>query len=158
MTRTKPAHLVLLAVLGGGLAWLLEVALTAGGRAIVIPPVTLSVALFAIGVIVVLMALPVRRATRGTSTKRIDPFYAARTAMLAKASSLSGALMGGAGLGIAFYLLSRSVPAVGSVTLALATAGGAILLLVAGLVAEHMCTIPPDDSSPDGTPNHGGHS
>lgn len=151
MTRTKPTVLVLLAVFGGGLAWLLEVALTASGRAIVLPPFTLAFALFAIGVIVVLMALPVRRATRGTATKRVDPFYAARTAMLAKASSLSGAIVGGAGLGIAAYLLSRSVPAVGSVTMALATAVGAILLLIAGLVAEHMCTIPPDDSTPDGT-------
>lgn len=151
MSRTKPTVLVLLAVFGGGLAWLLEVALTTSGRAIILPPFTLAFALFAIGVIVVLMALPVRRATRGTATKRVDPFYAARTAMLAKASSLSGAIVVGAGLGIAAYLLSRSVPAVGSVTLALATAVGAILLLIAGLVAEHMCTIPPDDSTPDGT-------
>jgi len=153
MSRTKPTHLVLLAVLGGGLAWLLEVALTASGRAVVIPPFTLALALAAIGVIVVLMALPIRRATRGTATARVDPFYAARTAMLAKASSLSGALIGGAGLGIAVYLLSRSVPAVGSVTMAFATAAGAILLLVGGLIAESMCTIPPDDSTPDGTPN-----
>ena len=153
MSRTKPTHLALLAVLGGGLAWLLEVALTASGRAIVIPPFTLGLALAVIGVIVVLMALPVRRATRGTATARVDPFYAARTAMLAKASSLSGALIGGVGLGIAVYLLSRSVPAVGSVTMAFATAAGAILLLIAGLVAEHWCTIPPDDSTPDGTPN-----
>ena len=153
MSRTKPTHLILLAVLGGGLAWLLEVALTASGRAVVIPPFTLALALAAIGVIVVLMALPIRRATRGTASSRVDPFYAARTAMLAKASSLSGALVGGAGLGIAVYLLSRSVPAVGSVTMAFATAAGAILLLIGGLIAEHMCTIPPDDSTPDGTPN-----
>jgi hypothetical protein len=32
-----------------------------------------------------------------------------------------------------------------------ATAVGAILLLVAGLVAEHWCTIPPDDEGGDDT-------
>jgi hypothetical protein len=149
MTRTKPTHLVLLAVLGGGLAWLLEVALTAAGRAIIIPPVTLGLALLAIGIIVVLMARPVRRATRGTAADRVNPFYAARTAMLAQASSLSGALVAGAGLGVGLYLLSRSVPAAGSVVLAFVTAGGAILLLVGGLIAEHMCTVPPDDGTPD---------
>jgi hypothetical protein len=146
VTRTKPLHLVLLAVLGGGVTWFLQTALASAGQPVLIPPFTLAVALLLIGVIIVVMALPVRRVTRGTAKSRIDPFYATRVVMLAKASSLSGALLGGGGLGIAFYLLSRSVlPGVGSVTMAFATAFGAILLLVAGLIAEHMCTIPPDD-------------
>jgi hypothetical protein len=41
------------------------------------------------------------------------------------------------------------LPAVGSITMAFATALGALVLLVAGLVAENMCTIPPDE--PDQT-------
>ena len=92
------------------------------------------------------MALPVRRVSRGVPDARIDPFYATRVVMLAKASSLGGALLTGAGIAVAAYLLSRSVlPGVGSVVLAFASAAGAAILLVAGLVAEHMCTIPPDD-------------
>lgn len=146
MSRTKPLHLVLLAVLGGGAAWLLETALAASGNAIVIPPFTLAVALFLIGVIIVVMALPVRRVTRGVPNARIDPFYATRVVMLAKASSLGGSLLAGAGVGIALYLLSRSVlPGVGSVTMAFACAVGAILLVVAALLAEHWCSIPPED-------------
>jgi Na+/melibiose symporter-like transporter len=146
VTRTNPLHLVLLAVLGGGATWLLQTALASAGQPVLIPPFTLAVALTLIGVIMVVMALPVRRVTRGTARKRVDPFYATRVVMLAKASSLSGALLAGGGLGIAGYLLTRSVlPGVGSVTMAFATALGAILLLVAGLVAENMCTIPPDD-------------
>lgn len=155
MTRTKPLHLVLIAVLGAGIAWLLETALTAGGRAIVIPPVTLGVALVLIAIIIVAMALPVRRVARGVPNARIDPFYATRVVMLAKASSLSGALVGGAGIGIVAFLLSRAVlPAAGSVTLALVTGVAGVLLVVAGLVAEHMCFIPPkDDDKSDGRPN-----
>jgi Protein of unknown function (DUF3180) len=150
VTRTVPLHLVLLAALGGGAAWFLEVALTASGRAILIPPFTLAVALTLIGVIVIAMALPVRKVSRGVPNARIDPFYATRVVILAKASSLGGALLGGAGLAIAAYLLSRSVlPAAASVSMAIATAVGAIVLLVAGLVAEHMCALPPDDDSPD---------
>ena len=162
MTRTRPLTLLLLAVLGGGLLWFTETALAASGRAVVIPPVTLAVALVLIGVIIVVMALPVRRVARGVANARVDPFYATRVVMLAKASALGGALLGGAGLGITAYLLSRSVlPAVGSVTMAVATAVGALLLLVAGLVAEHMCFIPPDDDNKrgggkrDGTPERG---
>ena len=143
MTRTKPLHLALLAVLGGGAGWLLETALATSGRPVLIPPFTLAVALVLIGVIIVAMALPVRRVSRGG---RIDPFYATRVVMLAKASSLAGALLAGAALGIAGYLLSRSVlPGVGSITMAFAAAVGAIALLAAGLVAEQMCTIPPDE-------------
>lgn len=154
MTRTTPLHLVLLAVLGGGITWLLETALAAAGRAIVIPPLTLAVALALIAVIIIAMALPVRRVSRGVPNARIDPFYATRVVMLAKASSLSGALVGGGGLGIAAFLLSRSVlPAVGSVTMAFGTGIAGILLVIAGLVAEHWCFIPPDEKDKgDGTP------
>ena len=77
-------------------------------------------------------------------------------ALVAAGSALGGALLGGAGLGIVGYLLSRSVlPALGSVTMAVAAAVGAILLLVAGLVAEYMCFIPPDDdeNKRGGTPD-----
>jgi Protein of unknown function (DUF3180) len=151
VTRTKPASLLLLAVLGGGLMWFIETALAASGRAVVLPPVTLGVALVLIGVIIVAMALPVRRVSRGVANARVDPFYATRVLMLAKASSLSGALLGGGGLGIVGYLLSRSVVASpNALTMSIVAAVGAILLLVAGLVAEHMCSIPPDDEKRDG--------
>lgn len=154
MTRTRPLNLLLLALLGGGIVWFLETALAVSGRAVIIPPIALAVALLLIGVIVVLMALPVRRVARGVPGARVDPFYATRVLMLAKASSLGGALLGGGALALVGYLLSRSVlPAVGSVTMAIATSVGAILLLVAGLVAEHMCAIPPDDDKRDGTPD-----
>ena len=75
--------------------------------------------------------------------------------MLAKASSLGGALLGGGGLGIVGYLLSRSVVASpNAVTMSVVAAAGAILLLVAGLVAEHMCSIPPgDEKRDDGAPD-----
>ena len=155
MSRTKPLHLVLLAAFGGIAAWVLETVLAASGRAVLLPPVTLAIALVLIGAIVVIMALPVRRVSRRVEGAKVDPFYATRVVMLAKASSLSGALLGGAGLGIAFYLLGRAVlPGVGSITMAFACAAGAILLLVAGLIAEHMCTIPPDDDPKnDGRPD-----
>lgn len=146
MTRTKPLTLVLLALLGGGLAWFVETALASSGNAILIPPFTIGVALLLIGGVVVVMALPVRRVARKVPGAKVDPFYATRVVMLAKASSLSGALLGGAGFAIVGYLLSRSVvPGVGSVTMALVMAAGSVALLVAGLVAEHMCAIPPDD-------------
>jgi hypothetical protein len=150
VTRTNPLHLVLLVGFGGVLTWLLETTLAASGRAVLIPPFTLAIALVLIGVMVVIMALPVRRVARRVPGATVDPFYATRVVIIAKASSLSGALLTGGGLGVGFYLLSRAVlPAVGSITMAFAAALAAVVLLIAGLVAENMCTIPPDE--PDQT-------
>ncbi|MHB1173145.1 MAG: DUF3180 domain-containing protein [Lacisediminihabitans sp.] len=146
MKRTRVSTVILLAVLGGVGGALLETALAGAGRPILIPPATLPIALVAIGVLVIALALPIRRLTKGKAKAPINPFYATRVVMLAKASSLTGALLAGLGFGVVIYLLTRlAVPGAGSLGLAIAMFVGAGILLAAGLVAEYMCTIPPDD-------------
>lgn len=157
MTRTRPITLVLLAAFGATLLWFAQAALAASGRPVLIPPFTLGIALVLIGVVIVVMAWPVWRVSRRVAGARVDPFYATRVVVLAKASSLSGALLAGGGLGIVGYLVTRSVlPSSAAIGTAAATAVGAILLLVAGLVAEHWCTIPPDDDDRTGGAATGG--
>lgn len=149
MTPTKASSLIVLAVVGAGAGWVLEMILIATARPIAIPPVTLAVALALIAVIVVAMAWPIWRVVRGTATRPVDPFYATRVVLLAKASSLAGALLGGAASAVLIFVLTRPVlPAVGSVSSTIAAAVCAVVLLVAGLIAEKMCTLPPED---DGT-------
>jgi len=146
---TRAPVLLLLAGFGAAAGWLIETAMVAMGRAIAIPPATLSIALVLIAVIIVGMALPVFRVVRGTATKPVDPFYATRVVVLAKASSLAGALLAGGALAILGFLLTRSiVPAVGSVATTIAASACAVVLLVAGLVAEKMCTLPPQGDDP----------
>jgi len=150
--RTKPSTLVLLGAIGAGGAGLVQAVLASVGRPIIIPPFTLLVALAAIGVIVVLMAVPISRMVRGNSSSRgpVDPFYATRVVMLAKASALGGALLTGGAIGLLVYLLSRSVaPGVGSLGLTIAALIGAAVLLAGGLLAEFMCRIPPDTDNDD---------
>jgi hypothetical protein len=150
MKRTRIPTLALLLVLGGVSGAFLETALASGGRPIINPPVTLPVALVAIGVLVVALAVPIRRLTKGRSRAPVDPLYATRVVMLAKASALTGSLLLGGGAGILIYLLSRTgVPAVGSVAPAIALIVGSGILLAAGLIAEYMCTIPPEDPDDD---------
>lgn len=99
---------------------------------------------------VVVLALPIRRLTKGKASQPIDPFYSTRVLVLAKASALSGSLLTGFGAGVLIYLLSRSVvPGAGSVVQSVATLVGAACLLAGGLVAEHMCTVPPNDDDDD---------
>jgi O-antigen ligase len=145
VNRTRPVPLVLFAAAGAAVVWLLEIALLSAGRPAAVPPTTLALALAVIGILDLALAIPIRRAVRDRTRSRIDPFYATRVAVLSKASSLAGALALGVGVGILIFLLTRSVLAVSSILMAGATVVGAIVLLVAGLIAEYLCSIPPDD-------------
>jgi Protein of unknown function (DUF3180) len=152
VTRTHPASLLLLAVVGAGIGWFMEVALVAFGHPAIVPPLTLAGVLALIGIIVVALALPIRKAVKGTARARVDPFYATRVLLLAKASSIVGALLSGVALAMLGFFLSRSVvPGVGSVGMSIATVVGAVILLVTGLVAESMCTLPPDEGGAHGS-------
>lgn len=145
MKRTHVSSLVALALGGTVVAYLGELALVAAGGAAIVPPLSLPITLVGVGVVVVALAWPIRRAVKGQITRHIDPFRAMRVAVLAKASSLVGALITGAGSGILLFISTRSVmPALGSVWLAIATIVGAAILLAAGLIAEYFCTLPPD--------------
>ena len=146
MKRTHPSTLVAFTVGGLAFGYLGELALVSGGSSALVPPVSLAITLVGVAAIVVAMAWPIRQAVRGSTPRRIDPFRAARVAVLAKASSVTGALVLGVGLGITLFLLTRSVlPPASTLWMAVATAIGAALLLTGGLVAEHFCTLPPDE-------------
>jgi hypothetical protein len=155
MKHTKASTLLVFAVIGVVGGWFLDAALAAMGEPVVVPPYSLAVVLIILAVLVVLAAVPVRRAVREGSRVRVDPFYAMRVVVLAKASALTASLLAGAGIGILIYLLSRSViPGPSGPLMALAATVGAIALLVGGLIAERMCTVPPedDDDKPAGVP------
>ncbi|WP_308797218.1 DUF3180 domain-containing protein [Agromyces silvae] len=146
MKRTHPSSLVACAVGGVVLGYLGDLLVVSTGGAALVPPLSLPITLVGVAVIVLVLAWPVRRAVSGHSQRRIDPFRAMRIAVLAKASSLAGGLVLGLGLGITAFLLTRAVvPGAATVWLAVATAIGAALLLVAGLIAEWFCTLPPPD-------------
>ena len=120
MKRTRVTTILMLAAVGAIIGALGELALQVSGRPIFNLPVTLAVALAVIGGIVVTMAVPIRRMTRAANAPRVDPFYATRVVMLAKACAVTGSLLAGVGIGVLAYLLTRSVVGVGSVAQAIA--------------------------------------
>jgi hypothetical protein len=113
------------------------------GRPALVPPVTLGPALAVLGGVLLLVAWPVRQAARGK--RRIDYRHATSVLGFAKASSTVGALLAGAALGAVAFFASRAVVADGAILALAAGAGGALVQLVAGLLAEHWCVLPPDD-------------
>ncbi|TDW29916.1 DUF3180 domain-containing protein [Cryobacterium psychrophilum] len=146
MKRTHATPLIGLGLLGLVIGFLLEIGAVASGSAIIVPPASLPLTLAVMAVIVVSLAWRVRRSIRRRGTRRVDPFWAMRVAVLSKASSLSGAVLLGTALGIVTYILTRTVvAALPSLWLTITAGIGALLLLVGGLVAEYFCTLPPDD-------------
>ena len=146
MKRTGAGVLIIAGAIGVAAGFVLDQALTAAGRATFTPAVSLPIFLVLLGAIVVALALPIRRATRGTAAMPVNPFWALRIAMLAKASSIVGAAVAGIAGGLALFLLTRPVPpSIGSLGAVIATAVCGAALVGAGLYAEHLCTIRKDD-------------
>jgi hypothetical protein len=144
--RTSPFALVGIAIAGGVLGWLLQVGLAAGGAPSFQPPATLYSVLFILAFGLLLLGRPIRRLVRGRTKRPVDPFYAMRVLVLAKASSLTGALL----VGVAAALLGYAVSRTGSFAVPafwpdLLTGVAALALCVAGLVVEWWCRIPPQD-------------
>ena len=151
MKHTRPSTLVGLGLLSVLAGYLLDAALVSSRMPALVPPIALGLVLLALGGVVVSLALPVRRTARGESTDRIDPYYATRVLLLAKASGLSGALFGGLAGGLLAFLLTRGVGvAIGSLVPTVVAVVGGLGLLVGGLVAERMCTVPPDGDDAGG--------
>jgi hypothetical protein len=144
MTRTRGSLLVILATIGVVVGFLAQLALGAAGAPKLTPEFTLAATLVLIGAVVVALAIPVRRATR-TARRRVDPFYATRVVLLAKACAVAGALLGGAAVGMLFELLLRPVSSPEGLWRIVAMLVAAVLVLVAGLVAEAWCVVPSDD-------------
>lgn len=156
MKRTGPLPLIGLGFGGAVVGFLLQLWLASAGMATLSPPVTVPITLVVVAAVVLAAAIPIHRAVRAQQRGLVNPFRAMRVVVLAKASSLAGSLVAGIGLGFVVYSLSRPIlPGVAALWLAVGTAVAGIVLLIAGLVAEQLCSLPPDDpenKSRDGGP------
>lgn len=149
MKRISPGLLLVLALAGAAVGFLLDHALTTAGRPTFTPSIVLPIFLALLAIAVLALAWPIRRSTRSATRRRVDPFRAVRIAMLARASSLVGAVITGFGAGLGAYLLSRPItPPIGAI---IATTAAALVLTIAAVIAESFCMLPgngPHD--PDG--------
>lgn len=85
-------------------------------------------------------------AEKQATAHRVNPFRAVFALAFAKAASLVGALFVGFTGGALLWLISRTVVNSGALV-TLFSAAGALVLLIAGLVAESWCRLPPQDLS-----------
>jgi hypothetical protein len=156
MTPTKARTLVLTALICAVAMWLLLRQVYTS-----LPPLPWSgvpaLALLAIAEAITGWNVRARLAGRGTP---IPPIAVARMAVLAKASSLAGALIGGLAAGFLIYVsgsLDKSAYQ-SDATVSGATLGAAVLLVAAALYLEYGCRVrsgPDQDAEPGQPPQSG---
>ena len=121
------------------------------GASIPVATNTVLITLPAIAIIELVIALPVFKyrselqkfATSGVRPKRLDPFYAMRVVVLAKATSIAGALFLGTSIGLVFMQLSQPVIA-DSIWRNFAALVESVALIVVALIIEKACKLPDD--------------
>nr|WP_300012892.1 DUF3180 domain-containing protein [Pseudonocardia sp.] len=149
MTATRPRDLLVAGLVTAVVVHLL-VRLTYGGLPAIPAPagVTLGVLGLAEAVTGSLLRARIRRRP---GTTPVEPLVAARAVLVAKASSLSGAIVAGAWLGLLAYVLPRSTDIVAAAEDSVGAAVGLVcaLGLVAGALWLERCCRAPDDAESD---------
>lgn len=110
-----------------------------------------TLAVLAVVELVFAYSLKARLAGR-EGTKPVPPLLAARAVALAKASSVLGAIMAGAWLGVLVYVLPKQaqvISAAGDMTTSIIGLVSAAALIAAGLWLERVCRAPEDDDRHD---------
>lgn len=156
----KPLRLggiLLIALVSVSLGWGMQLLWVRFGQSLLVPPLSLTVTVTLIALIILIMALPVRKRMRG-GEKPLDPFYATRVLALARAAQVTGAILGGLIGGSLIF--AASLPSFATTWVGFAehmfALISAILLTVIGIIAERFCQLPPDDPDPLGADAVGG--
>ena len=145
----KPARVssaLLTALVTAGLGWfVLDLWSRQGGRLLPLPWFA-AVAIAIVAGVVLVLGWEVRRSVRGQRRAPLDPLFAARVVVLAKAAVFGGAVLAGWYAAQGLVTLSNvSGLRRDRLVVAGVTALAAVLLAVAGLVAQRWCRLPDDD-------------
>lgn len=130
----------------------------ASGGQVPVAPINLILTFVAISAILAIFAAPMFRYRRELAEqrknasaprpKRLNPFYAVRLVVLAKATAIAGALFAGWQLGVIWFQISSPVTP-GSVWQNVAALVATIVMVVIALVIERICRITEDASDPE---------
>lgn len=146
MQRTSSSTLVVWTVVGAVLAPVVDVVLERQGFSLPGLPWFAVLGMLILAVILLVLGWPIKKWNDGDRTREIDPLQAARVAIMAKASALTGAGLAGWYVGNAGYYF-LSAPGIRN-----DLAGGmlfagicAAVLMIVGIIVEGFCEIPPQD-------------
>jgi Protein of unknown function (DUF3180) len=158
MRPTRWTTLVAIAVVATAVVWgLLSVWESIIGVVSLTLPWTAPIALGFVAAVLLGVAISLRnRFADEIQRARVNPFFAARAAMFARAGSRTGALIAGAYIGVAlFYPPDLDVPARRDrVVVAAVSVLASLAVVAAGLYLERVCRLPepPEDEPGLGLP------
>jgi hypothetical protein len=145
----SPGRLLLIGLVLTVAGWSATVMTTRYSMATPVLPATALATMAVIVVITLILGIRVLRWRNSTKRKKaLDPILAARTLVLAQACAYAGTVLLGWHAGIFLDQLRiwnlRSDQ--GITWVAIAVAGGGLVMIVVGLLVERFCRIPPEDS------------
>jgi hypothetical protein len=153
----NPLRLLFIGLVLTVAGWSATVVTTRYSMATPVLPATALATMAVIVAITLILGIRVLRWRNSTKRKKaLDPILAARTLVLAQACAYAGTVLLGWHAGIFLDQLRiwnlRSDQ--GITWVAVAVAGGGLVMIVVGLLGERFCRIPPDDTeaSGDGKP------
>jgi hypothetical protein len=156
MKPTKLSLLLLISIPTTLAAFFVASFMVGRGLQVPVSPTNLLITLAAIAAVLLALSIPIwryRNALKQSSAqrpKRVDPFYAVRVLLLAKASSLAGVLFASWHLGVVIFQLSGAVVIQGLVLQNVFGFVASVILIVAALITEQICRLPQDqDPDPD---------
>jgi hypothetical protein len=153
---TRVSTLIMLVVIGGVVMWSVQVVATRVGYPSFMAPPTMGLALGMGGLLLLGLAWPIRQfQKKAPGARRVDPVYATRVVLLAKAASLTAAAFIGGGIGAGVFVATRPVVSSEAVTLTVVWLVGAIVLMVGSVIAERWCTVRLSADDPDEMPEEG---
>ncbi|MGO4189425.1 DUF3180 domain-containing protein [Pseudarthrobacter sp. TAF60_1] len=160
MKPISPGRLLLIGLVLTVAGWSATVVTTRYSMATPVLPATALATMAVIVVITLILGIRVLRWRNSTKRKKaLDPILAARTLVLAQACAYAGTVLLGWHAGIFLDQLRiwnlRSDQ--GITWVAVAVAGGGLVMIVVGLLVERFCRIPPEDTDApgEGKPGHG---
>ncbi len=150
MRTIRPAWLVAVAVATAAVGWLVTELTSRASMALPVLPMSSLITMGLIVVVCLILGLKVRRWRDGNRNKHLDPLLAARTVVLAQACAYAGAVLFGWHAGIMLdQLPTISMRADLSVIWQIvALLAGGLVMVVAGIMVERFCKLPPEDSDP----------
>lgn len=148
----RPLWLIAIAVIAAVAGWAATVLTNRFSLPTPALPYSALITLGLVIVIVLVLGLRVRNWRDGKRDRELNPILAARTLVLAQASAYAGALLLGWHAGVAVDAVIALAYGAGAGLLALPVvlAGGSAAMIVAGLMVERFCRIPPEDANAAG--------
>ncbi|HEY2794426.1 MAG TPA: DUF3180 domain-containing protein [Micromonosporaceae bacterium] len=150
LAPTSPATLIVAALAAAAVGWIMIARDYGDFPRLTFRPAIITAGLGALEIIAAIATKS--RIDRKPGTTPVNPLIVVRYVVLAKASSLVGALMGGFFGAVLIWLLSertRLTAAANDLPAAIGNVIGAVILLVGALLLERACRVParPDEEN-----------